>query len=720
MLKHLGLKWKIMVILAVVVPVILGLTWYLTGTFMKLMERTAGEQSFEIAYRYANKIDADMSLAMHSARSVARLTETMMGHEGRFTREALRDGMENFLRDHPNLLSIYAAFEPDALDGADSRYMNSPYHNSDGRFVPWVHYQGGAIVTEPCTGYEKDNADSVWYHLPRKTGSEVVMEPWAYDLGGEKVLMVEMVVPLRKNGSFAGVIGVGLPMGTIDRFVREITVFGSGYGFLISAAGTYVAHPQTDLVENKVNIFEQKDVSPELRAGLRKVLEGGDFSLKTEEDGAPFLLTFVPVFIGRAETPYIFGIKVPLNEVLAGAFSMRNYALLAGCGATILILLLILYVARVISLPINATVHAVEQISSGDFSVRLPADSRDEVGRMQVAVNDMAAELARNMDEIRRQQTAAEEKTKLAEEATQQAYEARRQAEQARREGTLQAARQLEEIVAHLSVASEEISVQSREIRQGSEVQRERIASTATAMEEMNATVLEVARNAGETADQAKTSRDNAMEGAGVVNQTMEAMQAIKRNADGLSLNMNRLGEQAQSIGTIMNVIEDIADQTNLLALNAAIEAARAGDAGRGFAVVADEVRKLAEKTMGATKEVGDSIRAIQQAASQNVHAMESTVEHIDAATRLSSRSGEVLAAIVSGVEQSADRVQSIATAAEQQSATSEEINRAVEEINQITLETARAVGEATVAAEELARQAQQLSMIVEEMKSQE
>src|SRR6218665_3305449 len=94
MLKHLGLKWKIMVILVVVVPVMLGLTWYLTGTFMKLMERTAGEQSFELAYRYANKIDADMSLAMHSARSVARLTETMMGHEGRFTREALRDGIE--------------------------------------------------------------------------------------------------------------------------------------------------------------------------------------------------------------------------------------------------------------------------------------------------------------------------------------------------------------------------------------------------------------------------------------------------------------------------------------------------------------------------------------------------------------------------------------------------------------------------------------------------
>ena len=129
-----------------------------------------------------------------------------------------------------------------------------------------------------------------------------------------------------------------------------------------------------------------------------------------------------------------------------------------------------------------------------------------------------------------------------------------------------------------------------------------------------------------------------------------------------------------------MTVIEDIADQTNLLALNAAIEAARAGDAGRGFAVVADEVRKLAEKTMNATKEVGQSIRTIQGGTQSNIQSMDVVVRDIEEVAGLSKHSGEVLEGIVAGAEESAGRIQSIAAAAEEQSATSEEINRSVEE----------------------------------------
>jgi methyl-accepting chemotaxis protein len=719
MLKNLGLTWKIMIILVVVVPAMLGLTLYMTGSFTEHMERTAREQSLETAYRYAGKIDADMSLAMHSARTFARLAESMMGHEGRPTREALRDSMENFLRDHTNLLGMFATFEPDVFDGMDSMYRGATYHNKDGRFVPWVHYEGGVIKTIPSVGYDVDDADGAWYHLPRKTGKEIIMEPWAYEIGGEFVMMVDMLVPLRRNGRFAGVVGIDYPMGTIDEFVKDIKMFDTGYAFLLSATGTYVAHPQNQLVTDKANIFSQPQTEAELRAGLKRVQQGEDFSITVERDGKRHLLTFVPIFIGRADTPFILGLDVPVAEVLAAAYGMRNNALMIGGVTAVFILLIILYISRVISRPIQETVRAVEGIASGNLGTRLPADSKDEVGRMQASVNHMAEELARNMGEIKTQQAAAEEKTRVAEQAMQDAQEARRQAEEARREGMLMAAGRLEQIVAHLSSASEEISAQSNEIRHGSEIQRDRIASTATAMEEMNATVLEVARNAGETADQTNASRASALEGAQVVTESVAAMNSIKTNADALKENMAALGTQAQSIGAIMTVIEDIADQTNLLALNAAIEAARAGDAGRGFAVVADEVRKLAEKTMGATKEVGQSIKAIQQAARQNMEAMEATVERIGHATTLSQRSGEVLHAIVAAVEQSADRVQSIATAAEQQSATSEEINSAVEEINQITLDTAQAVNEAAIAAEELARQAQELSAIIDDMKNQ-
>ena len=719
-MKNLGLRWKIMVILAVVVPVLVGITVYMTSSFSSVMRKNAEEQGLEMAYRYANKIDASMSSAMYAARTMGRMIEGMLGREDGISREALRDSMKVYLRDHPNLLGVYAALEPNVLDGKDAEYANAPEHNADGRFVPWVHYANGQITVVPCAGYVKDDAGGTWYYGPKRSRQETVVEPYKYDVAGKQVLMVDMVAPLFVKGQFMGVLGVDYPMDTIDAFVRDIKVFNSGYGFLVTKTGTYVAHPDTSYVEKAVNIFKEPETTPEIRAGLQRVLKGESFVHHTVENGEPFIYSYVPVFIGRYPNPYIFALKIPMNEVLAETVTMRNTSFAVAFFAVILLFLLILFIARIITRPIQQTMGAVEAIANGDLSVTLDADSKDEVGRMQVAVNNMAEKLTRNMDEITMQKSAAEEKTRLAEQATREAEEAKNQAENAKREGMLMAAERLEKIVAHLSSASEEISAQSNEIRNGTDVQRERIVSTATAMEEMNATVLEVAQNAGETAKQASTSREQALEGANVVNESVGAMSAIQGEATELKTNMNQLGQQAEAIGAIMTVIEDIADQTNLLALNAAIEAARAGEAGRGFAVVADEVRKLAEKTMGATKEVGDSIRSIQQVAKSNIDAMDGTVEKIAAATDLSARSGEMLQAIVSGVEASADRVQSIATAAEQQSATSEEINQSIEEINQIALDTSQAVSEAAAAAEELAEQAHQLNGIIQDMKIQE
>merc|ERR1711879_870719 len=117
----------------------------------------------------------------------------------------------------------------------------------------------------------------------------------------------------------------------------------------------------------------------------------------------------------------------------------------------------------------------------------------------------------------------------------------------------------------------------------------------------------------------------------------------IQERTDQLKKSMEQLDQQAVDIGNVLGVINDIADQTNLLALNAAIEAARAGDAGRGFAVVADEVRKLAEKTIDATKNVEDNIRAIQVSARENVKGMDATVGAVESATDLSRSSGEML-----------------------------------------------------------------------------
>jgi len=300
--------------------------------------------------------------------------------------------------------------------------------------------------------------------------------------------------------------------------------------------------------------------------------------------------------------------------------------------------------------------------------------------------------------------------------------ELRRQQQRVEEQNALIArtAAQAATVAERMALASEELSSQIEHSSQGASEQNDRVHGAATAVDQMNATILEVAQNAGRTAQAADTARDKAHEGASIVKDVVTAVTTVRHEAQALSETMRDLGEQAQGIGRIMTVISDIADQTNLLALNAAIEAARAGDAGRGFAVVADEVRKLAEKTMDATKEVGEAIAGIQNGASETLVRVDRAASAVNDATGLAERSGGVLSDIVTMVEDAGDQVRSIAAAAEEQSASFAEINQAVEAISSIATETAQAMEQSTAAVTDLAGQAQTLSVLIADLRGRD
>lgn len=281
----------------------------------------------------------------------------------------------------------------------------------------------------------------------------------------------------------------------------------------------------------------------------------------------------------------------------------------------------------------------------------------------------------------------------------------------------LSVANQASEISDRVAAASEELSAQVEQVSRGADMQRERVETTASAMTEMNATVLEVARSAGQASDQSEGTRLKAEEGSALVAQVVKSIHLVNTVASGMAVNMEELGKQAESIGSVMGVISDIADQTNLLALNAAIEAARAGEYGRGFAVVADEVRKLAENTMSATQEVGANITAIQQSTHKNMDAMGEAVKAVTEATELANSSGTALSEIVELATANSSVVSSIATAAEEQSATSEEINRSIDEINRIVAETAEGMVQSSSAVQDLSRMAQELRRVMEALR---
>jgi len=388
-------------------------------------------------------------------------------------------------------------------------------------------------------------------------------------------------------------------------------------------------------------------------------------------------------------------------------------------GLVVGILMLILgsLVARAIVGPLRAATAFAEDVSQGNLDGNLAVTTRDEVGVLARALGVMVTTLKAKMREAEDKSREAGSQAEKALAAVREAGEAKEKAE-AGQQALLTAAENVEQIVDRLSLAVDHINEQVEASTNAVSFQHDRVTASAAAMEEMNATVLEVAKNASSAAESAERATQGARQGEGIVKESIDSIIRVQRDTEQLKDSMHQLGTQAESISTVMAMINDIADQTNLLALNAAIEAARAGDAGRGFAVVADEVRKLAEKTMGATKDVGDAIVGIQSGAKASIEAVDRTGKNLEVATDLVSKSGESLRGIVSESEAIAGQIHDIAAASEEQAATSEEIAKSLGEINTSASETAQAMQTSTDATNDLADQAHQLQDLVRQIRN--
>ncbi|GAB6036996.1 methyl-accepting chemotaxis protein [Fundidesulfovibrio butyratiphilus] len=356
-------------------------------------------------------------------------------------------------------------------------------------------------------------------------------------------------------------------------------------------------------------------------------------------------------------------------------------------------------------------------VADGDLEAAPEGRFTGELLVLRDAIASMVDKLKVKMEEAWRKTQEADKASEEANRCARDAEDARLRAVKAKAQGLLEAARRLESAVDRISGASQELSHRVEQSSQGASEQALRVTSTASAMEQMNATVLEVAKNASSAAQAAQSALNDATGGSRELGSVVQGIGQVQEQTTRLKSDMAGLGRQAEDIGKIMNVINDIADQTNLLALNAAIEAARAGEAGRGFAVVADEVRKLAEKTMGAVTEVGDAIKAVQGGTRRNMDNVDRAVEGIEKVTGMARNSGAAIEKIADHVGDVAGQISAIATAAEEQSAASEEINRTLEDIDRISTQTSQAMGEASQALADLARLGQELQALVADLK---
>lgn len=218
--------------------------------------------------------------------------------------------------------------------------------------------------------------------------------------------------------------------------------------------------------------------------------------------------------------------------------------------------------------------------------------------------------------------------------------------------------------------------------KSGVEAETSELHQVSSAVEEMVATINEVAKNTVITSEKVEQAHQDCIVATDAMAQTMQRVNLLAGEVSRSASSANELASEAEKIGKIMHEIQGIADQTNLLALNAAIEAARAGEFGRGFSVVADEVRALSSRTHGATEQIQSSITEIQTTLLAWAKTMAKGKETADACVKNAEESQAIVGKVSGGISAIADLTIQISTAAEEQSMVSEEISRNIVNIS--------------------------------------
>ena len=523
-----------------------------------------------------------------------------------------------------------------------------------------------------------------WYTARASSTQKVGLADSYLSITGELVVAITHKM-FSRQGNFTGVLGIDVSLNNLSQRFAELNFGQTGNFMLLENTGRILCNPRDKEMTGKIIGKDVQD--PGLvklfgaKSGMQKVLVNG------QEMRANVLTT-----------PH--GWKILMLQSEEEIFATTNAAIrtcvIITSSVALIMLLIAWAIGRSINRPLNLIVEEADKVATGDLNVNL--DARlfyGELAELHKALMNMVSNLQEMIATSHQKSEEAEKQTALAKAATEQAEEARKEAENARREGMLSAATQLEEVVKIISSASNELEAHIGQANHLSSESALRLGDAATAMNQMNATVREVASNASSASDMSDQTRTNAENGEKIVQQALQSIDRVHSVSLALKGDMGTLNDHAQAISRIMNVISDIADQTNLLALNAAIEAARAGEAGRGFAVVADEVRKLAEKTMASTTDVGRAINSIQQSAAKSMASMDNAVQQVEQATDYAKQSGQALDDIVGTVEDTVGQVKAIAAASEEQSSASGEINHTIEQVNRMVADTAESMGHA-------------------------
>ncbi|MGI2194863.1 methyl-accepting chemotaxis protein [Shewanella baltica] len=683
-MKHLSISTKLLWItsalfLSIVAILSISLWWTLSAQNAQLSDQVQNTLQTETrdklearAGEYGEMVAGFINEAYRIPFSFAGMLEST-ADELPLKRDRLELAVAAVLKKNAQVSSMYAQFEPNGYDGLDSEFLNVNVSHSvatSGALeVYYTRNDDGTVehnqVEDSAEKYltslnEFGIRDAEWYLCGKETLKPCLMEPYLYEITpGNKALMTSLTVPVLKHKQFIGVVGVDVNLPVFQTLIDKLSKSlydGQAKVTLLSTRGLVVAASHYSKKARPL----AESINPTLASQIISLHKNSGYMVNDDE-----IIVAYPIKIPLANAEWSLVIQVPTAQAYKSSIELNNDMdeMATSLGSLLLIVGIVVSIAAVITIslvirsiisPLRMIQGRVEHLASadGDLTQSIEVDSHAELIALAKGFNSFIYKLKNLIAELK----------------------------------TL-ASRSQEE-----SQASAKIAQLTRDSvnRQYGEIE-----SVVTAVNQMSATALEVAKASEQTAAETEAMSRNIRHSEESLTKAMGFVATMSQESMEAKLAVSKVAESSMNISRILEVISSIAAQTNLLALNAAIEAARAGEQGRGFAVVADEVRALASKTQSSTNDISTLIDALQKEVQSASGIIDKGAERAQMAVSQTEQALNSLNSMVSQIGEISGQVTHIAAAAEEQSAVTEEVNRNITGISDSASELARLAGEA-------------------------
>jgi methyl-accepting chemotaxis protein len=680
----------------IIMIIILNLagTAALAGTILSLAQKQISKlidhEITNLAKENALEIKAWIENYLDAARSLSQIM-SKYGEINLTDRRPLFNLMVRALaEENSEILAASTGWEPNALDGLDAQFANTPGTDNTGRFIPYWSRTSRGIDLTSLSNYETPGEGN-YYLLPRQTGNETMVEPYYYEVDGRKILITSLSVPIKNNGRFVGTTIIDIAMDTIQKEVEQIRPYEGTVAMVYSNGGMVSGHFDTSRIGKSIMETEHDIAGSSLEA-LRNAIKQGEsfaFTNYVSQFGEKMFFVCVPFTVGNTTTPWSLILGIPNKIISAPIYRM----LIIGVVIAVLMLLLIsmgaFILSRSISNPLKSMVLVLNDIGEGDLTRRLEARSKDEIGDMTQSFNATLNKI-RNLIMIIREKAHSLSRTGTELSSSMNATAA------AINEITANI-QSMKVQVGNQGAAVEEsgntmkkISAHIADLNTQIDNQAESVAQSSSAIEEMLANIQSVTQTLVKNADN--------------VNDLADASGIGRTGLEDVATDIQEIARESEGLLEINAVMENIASQTNLLSMNAAIEAAHAGEAGKGFAVVADEIRKLAESSGEQSKTISGVLKKIK--------------DSIDKITRSTNEVLDKFEAIDGGVKTVSDQEENIRNAMEEQGQGSKQILDAVSRMNEITGGVKKSSEDMNYSSKEVIATSQTLESITHEITS--